>query len=77
MLPGPEKGCHGLFGDLPFLFCPDCQGLDRSVVSLDVQDLFASLLVFPKVLFEGQIASVPGSDLAASFDMQLRQRTSQ
>jgi hypothetical protein len=32
-LPGQEKDCHGLFGGLPFLFCPDCQGLDRRIVS--------------------------------------------
>jgi hypothetical protein len=44
-------------------------GASRSIVSLDVQDLFAGLLVLPEVLFERQIASVPGSGLAASLDM--------
>ena len=55
-LPGPDKGWYGLLGDLPYLFCPDCRDLDRSAVSLDVQDPFAGILVLPNVLFKGQIA---------------------
>jgi hypothetical protein len=52
-----------LLGDLPFFFRPDGQDLDRSVISMDFQDLFAGLLILPAVHRDAE----PFEPLAASF----------